>query len=352
MHHKVRSRMGALVLLVVLAISATACGRKGDPLPPLRYIPVAATDFEVRQQGSELIFGLAYPQNTTSGQVLPGLDRVEIWQLATSAGATPVDRTAFQAGAEPWVRIEGVELEGATVGDQIRTRLPAGDLIQDEADGSAFAVKTTSSTGEESDFSNIVQVALTGVLEPPREVEVSGTATGVAISWAHISESEGFNVYRRLAAERTYEAALATTEAGATSFVDTSARTGQRYIYAVRTVGSVSPLVESGASGEREIDYVDRFPPEPPQRLIVLGESGQVRLVWEASESLDVTGYRVYRQDATGQGFRGLGDGEVRDLEFLDTGLTPGLAYSYRITALDGSGNESEISNVAEVIVP
>ncbi|MEM1247600.1 MAG: lipoprotein [Acidobacteriota bacterium] len=346
-----RRAVALLTLAALLLVSLAACGRKGDPLPPLRYIPIATSDFDVRQQGSELILGLSYPQTTTSGQVLPGLQSLEIYQLETGAGASEVPPQAFQSGAELWVRIEGVELEGAIVGDQIRTRLPVEELLDGDSGGSAFAVRTVSSTEETSAFSNIVQVDLAGALEPPRNVEVDGTAEGVRLAWTYEGESEGFNVYRRLASERTYGAALATAAPDASSYLDATARTGQRYIYAVRTVRSQDPLVESGASAESELDYIDRFPPEAPQRLIGLGESGQIRLVWEASESPDVSSYRVYRRDPTGTDERLVIEG-LRSTEFVDEGLTPGLAYSYEVSAVDGAGNESGRSNAAEITVP
>lgn len=339
-------------MALVLCLAVAACGRKGDPLPPLRYIPIAATDFTVRQQGSELILGLSYPQSTTGGQVLPGLERVEIWQLSTGAGVAAVDRQAFEAGAEVWVRLEGVELEAATVGDRIRTRLPVGELLQGDTGGSAFAVRSVSSTGEPSDFSNVVQVELARALEPPRNVQVAGAADGVRLEWTYEGDGEGFNVYRRLASERAYGAALARVPPDGRTYLDASARTGARYIYAVRTVGSETPLVESGASAESEIDYVDRYAPAAPQRLIGLGESGQVRLVWEASESVDTTGYRVYRRDPTTSDYRDVTDSPVRETELVDTGLTPGLTYTYVVTAVDGAGNESGRSNAAEITVP
>lgn len=348
----IRRHDALLSWLLVLGLLLAACGQKGAPLPPLRYIPTSATDFTVRQQGNELILDLSYPQSTTGGLVLPGVERVEIWQLSTGAGVSAVDPQAFEAGAEIWVRLEGVELEGAIVGDRIRTRLPVGELLQGESGGSAFAVKSVSTTGEPSDFSNVVQVELARALEPPRNVEVRGAADGVRLEWTYDGESAGFNVYRRPASERAYGAALARVPADGRSYLDASARTGSRYIYAVRTVGSESPLVESGASAESEIDYVDRYAPEAPQRLIGLGESGQVRLVWEASESVDTTGYRIYRRDETTSEYRDITDAPVRETEFVDTGLTPGLTYTYVATALDGAGNESGRSNEAEITVP
>ncbi len=346
-----RRHAAALLLAGMALLLLAACGRKGDPLPPIRYIPLRTTDFDVRQQGSELILSLTYPQSTASGQVLPGVERVEVWRLETSSEITEIDPQQFGAGAERWIGIEGVELQGAIVGDQIRTRLPISQLVSESTTGGAFAIKTVSTTGEPSDFSNVVQLPLVTSQEPPQDVEVAGTADGVELSWSAVPEAAGYSVYRRLASERTYGEPLARAGKDDVRYLDGTARTGLRYIYAVRAILSERPLVETGASAETEIDYVDRFPPRPPQRLIGLGEDGQVRLVWEASESRDTSAYRVYRSDPTGSDFRRVIDRHP-ELEYVDEGLTPGLSYRYRVTALDAAGNESDASNVVTVTVP
>jgi hypothetical protein len=115
----------------------------------------------------------------------------------------------------------------------------------------------------------------------------------------------------------------------------------------VRAVATLEPLVESAAAIEREIEYVDRFAPAPPTGLLALGESEQVRLVWERSPDADAIGYHLDRRDPGGE-FRRITAQPIAQLEHLDRGLARGLTYVYRISAVDGAGNEgtpgSEIS--------
>ena len=75
----------------------------------------------------------------------------------------------------------------------------------------------------------------------------------------------------------------------------------------------------------------------------VLPESGQIRLLWDASEVSDVAGYIVYRQDP-GLEYRRVSDDLVARQEYLDRGLAAGLTYLYQVTAIDTAGNESERS--------
>ena len=133
--------------------------------------------------------------------------------------------------------------------------------------------------------------------------------------------------------------------------LDESAEFGERYIFTVRAVASLEPLVESAAAVEREIEYLDRFAPPPPASLLALGEVESVRLVWQASPAADAIAYILERRDPGGD-FRRITSTAVAALEHLDRGLASGLTYVYRIRALDGVGNEGEPGAEVSVTVP
>ena len=63
-----------------------------------------------------------------------------------------------------------------------------------------------------------------------------------------------------------------------------------------------------------------------------------VALSWNAaSDNFQVAGYRIYRDGSLRQSVAGAG--------FTDTGLSVQTTYSYRVSAYDGVGNESALSN-------
>ena len=69
-----------------------------------------------------------------------------------------------------------------------------------------------------------------------------------------------------------------------------------------------------------------------------------INVKWQASASADVAAYRLFRiasDDVTEVLLDRL---PPTQLSFLDIGLTPGVNYTYRLTALDTSGNESPSS--------
>lgn len=155
----------------------------------------------------------------------------------------------------------------------------------------------------------------------------------------------GFNVYRRRSTERTYGPPLRTLGRRSRSFLDDSAVFGERYIYAVTAVASRRPVVvESRLAEEAEVDYRDRFAPPVPKGLVALAEEGRVRLVWEASAAPDLAGYRVYRRGPDTQELVPVTAEPLAATEYADRDLTPGATYTYRVTAVDRLGNESDRS--------
>ncbi len=339
-------------LALTVAMGLAACGRKDDPLPPLRYVPAPTRDLSVHQQGPDLILNMAYPQSTTSGQALPGLDSVEIWwhQLPAGASSTEVPERTFQAQATQLFLLSGAELQSSIVGDRIETRFTVPETVGEDSK-TAWAVRSVGSTGEISPFSNLAGLAFAARLDAPSGIELTPEVAGVRIDWTTPEGAVGSHIYRRNATQRRFGQPLHQAETDISSFLDRSARYSQRYIYTVRAIAALDPLVESDPSSEREIHYRDTFAPAPPESLIALGERGGARLVMEASPSRDAVGYIIYREDPQAD-FRRVTADPVASLEFRDSGLTTGLTYRYYAVAVDGAGNEGEPSSTATVTVP
>ncbi|MDH0343086.1 fibronectin type III domain-containing protein [Chromobacterium haemolyticum] len=80
--------------------------------------------------------------------------------------------------------------------------------------------------------------------------------------------------------------------------------------------------------------------PGAPQNLKVDSRSDTaISLSWEASQGGEhaVTHYQLHRDDQPA--------GETSALNYLDSGLRPGTAYRYFVTALDAEGQASGPSN-------
>lgn len=383
-----RAGLACAVLAVILA-GVAGCGKKGDPMPPIRMIPASTDDLVVVQRGDRLLLDLPYPTTTVAGTPLPAISEVAVWQLVAPlpTGTTEppkVDEAQFLAGARPARVVPEDALTEVVRGDRIALELP----LPDPADGAtllSLAVKTRGPGGVESALSNRITFLRAESPPPPTGLSVEGRADGVRVSWdapevppapeggvppeegspegeeaPETGEREvtgedglaGFNVYRRHATERVYGPPLETVGPGARSVVDESAALGERYIYTVTAVASRRPVtVESAFAEAVEVHYRDRFPPPVPRGVVALAEEGRVRLAWRESAAPDLAGYRVYRRDPDTQEFRPVTTELVDDTELVDRGLRSGATYSYRVTAVDTSGNESETSELATAAV-
>jgi hypothetical protein len=399
-----------LGLALALGLTAAGCGNKRPPKAPPRMVPAKTTDLEIAQRGRELQFAFSYPAVTIGGLPLPGLEAVELWRMTRplrpqpeageetdeSAGdeemaaAEPVveenpasqpptspflfrrpaaeaevraedliqvDPREFLALAEVVLRIEAAELQAAISGDRVLLRLPLAELPppevpEEEREIEFFGVLTVSSRGLGSELSNLVKILPRTPPAPPSQIETQPGADGVNVVWRADEPPVGFRVYRRDAASRVYGEPIAQPAADARSHLDKTTSFDSRYVYSVTTVAQETPLVESALTAEREVQYEDRYPPEPPRGLIALAEPGRARLLWEPSADKDLAGYLVYRRSADGTGFDRLTTEPGLELEYLDSAVNSGRGYSYYVSAVDLSGNESEASESVDVEVP
>lgn len=97
----------------------------------------------------------------------------------------------------------------------------------------------------------------------------------------------------------------------------------------------------------------DVQPPEAPVNLSAIGSAGGITLGWSASSETDVRGYKVYRKSAV-NGAYALVSGVtlVAVTGYLDTTAPAGLLTYYAVSAVDASGNESALSDVASATRP
>jgi fibronectin type 3 domain-containing protein len=98
--------------------------------------------------------------------------------------------------------------------------------------------------------------------------------------------------------------------------------------------------LESARSAPASAQTLDATPPTIPQGLVAEAVSTQqVNLVWNPSSDPEsgIAGYLVYRDGA------GL-VGSAEDTAFQDQGLEPGTVYTYRVSAVNGDGLESDRS--------
>lgn len=172
----------------------------------------------------------------------------------------------------------------------------------------------------------------------------------IALSWVGSTDNFGEITYQIelcQGAGCTVFAQIGTTTE--TRFDDNGLSPATSYSYRVRAVdidNNVSPY-----SNTTSATTPDQGAPTPPSTLAATPVSEtQINLSWSPSaDDVGVTGYRVERcQGANCTNFVEIAQPIAPS--FNNTGLSPGVSYSYRARAIDAAGNLSGYSNTATAV--
>ena len=81
-------------LFVLAALLVLACGKRGDPKPPVPVIPQATTDLVVTQRAGQVILSWSYPALTTAGRSLTGIERISVYRYVEELPTSAFERDA------------------------------------------------------------------------------------------------------------------------------------------------------------------------------------------------------------------------------------------------------------------
>lgn len=346
---------------VALALGAglvlVACGKRGDPLPPLRRTPLAVTDLRIAQRGSELEISYAAPRAFTDGARLPVLDVELLRALGPGEFAKVAEREPRKTAPGERVTltaplpVPGTEVRFSAVAvSRGRSSAPApvrSLTVQPPPPAPTGLSATSSAGGARLAWAPPDPLPLwSGTPPTPAPSPAPGPSPEPVLLPAPQPRSGGFNVYRRTKST-PYGPALTAAPVEAHLYLDTSAEAGASYCYVVRTAVASDPLVESEASEEACLDVKDVTPPEAPTGLAALAAEDGIEVSWSPSAEADIALYRVYRSEEGGVP-QAVAEVEAPATSWKDKAALPGTRYKYHLTAVDRAGNESGRSLVAE----
>ena len=192
--------------------------------------------------------------------------------------------------------------------------------------------------GDESAPSASVAVTTPDVSGPTVPEDLSATAVGtqrIDLTWSPSSDDEsgilGYRVFRG-------GGEIAVTEG--TIFQDSELAPGTTYEYRVSAINGAE--LESGLSDPASATTLDGSGPSVPTGLEATPVSTEsIALAWSPSTDSEsgIAYYRLFRD--------GSEIASPAGTEFLDTGLSSGTAYEYRVSAVNGDGLESDLSAAA-----
>ena len=376
-----------LALLLLLPV-ALACGKRGDPKPPVPIIPKATSDLVVTQRGTKVILTWSYPSVTTAGKTLTGFRRVVIYRYAEPLPATlPVpEATPPPQPAVPFAKtpaispvqftrlrekvdtIEAAAIKQATAG----AKLAYEDTpSMHTSDGRPIRLNygvVTEGAAAKSDVSNVATLVPLDVAVAPANLTATPKPEGVVLKWdapaAAITSKDakpvivGYNVYRTAGQPPgDLDKPVNASPVKETTYTDVPSY-GQ-HSYAVSAVASAGPpVVEGDVSAIVTATFKDLMPPPPPTNVTALVETKVVRLIWDPVEAPDLEGYVVWRTEGIGiDNPREIGTIAIALLPanqttYTDPNPNPGIAYKYAVSSKDHAQNESVKVFTGWVVVP
>jgi hypothetical protein len=373
-------------IAVLLLFALVACGKRGDPHPPVPVIPKATTDLLVAQRGPKVLLSWGYPSLTTAGKSMTGIKRVVVWRSveepppssSTAATDVPLQLFAKVPALIPVkflkVRtrvdsIEGAQLPAATAGARLTYEDTPPFHTSDGRPVRVTYAVVTEGTSANSDLSNLVSIVPLDAPIAPSALTATARREGVVLTWTAPDTSiggaknptvAGFNVYRFPHGQSADEFATSTNTSPVTAATYTDNPPYGQHDYFVTAVASPGPpRIESEPSPVAGATFKDLVPPPPPTGLTALVETGAVRLVWDAVEAPDLAGYKVYRTEGSGiETLRSVGTIPLTPVVLLtaanyrDTSVQHGISYYYEVVSVDKTGNESTRVKTDWVLVP
>jgi hypothetical protein len=306
-----RPRSTAAVLAAVLS-TTLACGKRGDPLPPLPRAPQAVTGLVLSQRGPEVVLQAVAPRVTVSGAPLAVFE-IELFRADTGGDIEKL--------AKP-----------------LRVRVAPGETFTHAwpLPIAATNVRVAARGVSRGQRGQLAEAMLLVQAPPPAPTGLAATldSSGVVLTWTVVGNAR---VYRRTQ-DGVYGAPLEPKVAVA-PFRDATVAPGQSWCYVVRTLAGPQGLAESAPSTEACVGVRDVFAPAPPVGVAALAAGGVVDVSWSPSSEADLATYRVYRaSDGAPQRLAELPAAETR---YRDDKAATGVFYTYTLTAVDKDGNES-----------
>jgi hypothetical protein len=322
--------------MAVAAVILSGCGYAGEPKAPALRRPDKVTDLGAVERGKKIVITFTLPLETTEGLPIQGDQDVELrvgvipnpwnqseWENKSERVPVPghqpapvtmvgrkiaptTDRTAFYRAVE----IDAAKYTGKTIVMGVRVHGPKG---------------------RDDGWSNIVQLDVQPVLPVPVNLKAADARDAVHLEWS--ADAPSFRIYRKKPADADWTLAGESTQA---SFDDKSIDYGKPLQYFVRSLRKVGDnWLESDDSASITWTPKDVFPPAVPSGLIVISGTKTIELVWDRVSDSDLAGYRVYRNGQK------IADALVTPA-YSDKDVVTGTKYSYRISAVDQAGNESQ----------
>jgi hypothetical protein len=315
-----RDRQAAAITFAWLIV-LTGCAYVGNPKPPTLDIPSPVRDLRAIEYGDKILTEFTLPPLTTEGLPLENVRSIEL-------------RATFQGNAAGTPdRITSLATQGP---GPVKADFPALDYVGKQV---MLTVRATGPKGKTSEWSNAVSLLVGTPLATPTGLTAAAAPTGVQLGWKGAGPK--FRVFRSIGEL----APVRLDDTDKPTYLDVSAEIGMTYRYFVQAIDGETR--QSEVSPTVPITPADTFPPAVPSGVSGVAGVDSVELAWERNTEPDFASYNIYRSENGGP-FEKIASA-IEAPTLSDRTVTAGRKYSYTVTAVDTTGNESARSMAADV---
>jgi hypothetical protein len=166
----------------------------------------------------------------------------------------------------------------------------------------------------------------------PANLIASRTISSINLSWSSASNATSYNIYKKIDAGSFQKIGTATT----TAYTDSAISTGAEFSFYVKSVGSDG--TESSASNTVVVNMSATL--QAPANLKASATATSISLSWDTVAG--VSGYNIYRRTGSVPPVK-LGTSTTTN--YADSSVQAGVVYTYYVTAINTSQQESPVSN-------
>jgi hypothetical protein len=376
------------VSIAALLFVLVGCGMEAAPQPPSLNLPKTISNLTANRTGNQVHLAWTTPRENTDHLKLKGSVPLRLCRTQQAADSP----------CETIATISAVPDKPATYTDVLPPSVTSGPVRP-----ITYRIFGMNKRGRTAGPSNIAAV-LAGQAPPEvRDLSAQVVARGVVLHWQpvpNLPPDTSIQIDRTLVtpavapmpakpksisplppstepAEEKLRVRLippnsqhtAATDPGIA--LDPTAQFGHQYTYSAsrvvqQQVGQQTLQLDSSQSPAVQVATRDTFPPAAPTGLVAVPISAimnngtpEVDLSWSANTESDLARYRVYRRDVTGnRPMRRIGPVGSSTAEIIvapayrDVHVQAGQTYTYAVTAVDTSGNESRRSAEVTVTIP
>jgi len=339
----------SLPATLILLTALGGCGFKTLPVAPQNVVPVQVTDlrYELSEKGVTLSW--SYPVETITGQPITELDSFVLYRAVVPVESY-CDTCPIPFGKT--ISLPGGSLpgEGKKTATYEATLLRPGNLY-------FFQVRSKTGWLAESAPSNLVSFIWQVPPKAPVGLSASVKNNAVNVSWQPVTthvDDTAVTQPVRYQVSRSIEggtfANIGEPIAG-TLYKDKDVANTHKYYYRVQAFTVYDKgNVGGGLSESVSATPMDRTPPAVPANLKAVRTRTGVKVFWNAVDTADLKGYRVYRRLPGSKAWVMLQEVNLPYTLYEDKNVPAGVGHAfYAVSSIDKSKSVNESKRSAEV---